>query len=61
MKKVISSVCDDCDSEFNLSFNENLVKEHEDIFCPFCGTQIETIEEDIPEEEDYLTQEEMWD
>jgi uncharacterized Zn finger protein (UPF0148 family) len=60
MKKVISSVCDDCDSEFNLSFNENLVKEHEDIFCPFCGAQIETVEEDIPEEEDYLSQEE-WD
>jgi hypothetical protein len=61
MKKVVSTLCDNCESDFSLSFNENLVKEHEEIFCPFCGELIESIEEDIPEEEDYLSQEEMWD
>nr|QMP83321.1 MAG: hypothetical protein [Caudoviricetes sp.] len=61
MKKVISTLCDNCDSDFSLSFNENLVKDHEEVFCPFCGEIIETIEEDIPEEEDYISQEEMWD
>lgn len=61
MKKVITTLCDNCESDFSLSFNENLVKEHEEVFCPFCGEIIETIEEDIPEEEDYISQEEMWD
>ena len=61
MKKVVSTLCDNCESDFSLSFNENLVKEHDEIFCPFCGENIESVEEDIPEEEDYLEQEEMWD
>ena len=62
MKKVVNSLCETCDSDFILTFNENLVKEHEDIFCPFCGDAIETIEEDLPEEEDFLGQdEELWD
>lgn len=60
MKKVISTLCDNCESDFSLSFNENLVKEHDEIFCPFCNEVIETIEEDIPEEEDYISQD-MWD
>lgn len=59
MSKVINSICDDCDSEFSLSFNENLVKEHEEIFCPFCGKPIESIEEDLQEEFDLF--QETWD
>lgn len=58
MSKVIDSLCENCDSEFNISFNENLVKEHEEIFCPFCGAQIETIEEDVIEED--FIQEDLW-
>jgi hypothetical protein len=61
MKKVVSTLCDNCESDFSLSFNENLVKEHDEIFCPFCGENIESVEEDIPEEEDYLEQEGIWD
>lgn len=60
MSKVVNSLCDSCDSEFSLTFNENLVLEHENIICPFCGERIETIEEDIQEEFD-LFQEENWD
>ena len=56
MSKVINSICDNCDSEFSLSFNQNLVKEHEDIICPFCGEVIETLEEDIPDEFDLFEQ-----
>lgn len=50
MSKVINSICDSCESEFELKFNENLVKDHEEVLCPFCGETIETIEEDVPEE-----------
>lgn len=60
MSKVVNSLCDSCDSEFSLTFNENLVLEHDNIICPFCGEKIETIEEDIQEEFD-LFQEENWD
>jgi len=59
MSKVINSICDNCESEFELKFNENLVKDHEEVLCPFCGESIETIEEDVPEEFD-LFDEDSW-
>lgn len=59
MSKVINSICDSCESEFELKFNENLVKDHEEVLCPFCGETIETIEEDVPEEFD-LFDEDSW-
>lgn len=59
MSKVINSICDNCDSEFELKFNENLVKEHDNITCPFCKEVIETIEEDVEEEFDLF--QESWD
>lgn len=60
MSKIVNTLCDSCDSEFSLTFNENLVLEHENLNCPFCGEVIETIEEDIQEEFD-IFQEENWD
>lgn len=57
MSKVINSICDNCDSEFTLTFNQNLVKEHEEVICPFCGEVIETLEEDVPDEFDLFEQE----
>jgi hypothetical protein len=59
MSKVINSICDSCDSEFELKFNENLVKEHEIICCPFCKEPIESVEEDVQEEFDLF--QETWD
>lgn len=59
MSKVINSICENCDSEFELKFNENLVKEHDNIVCPFCKEVIETIEEDVQEEFDLF--QESWD
>jgi len=59
MSKVVNSLCDNCESEFSLTFNENLVKEHEYLVCPFCGESIETLEEDIQEEFD-LFEDDSW-
>lgn len=59
MSKSISSICDGCESEFTLSFNENLVMEHDTIVCPFCGESIESVEEDIPEDYD-MFDEDSW-
>lgn len=60
MSKIVNTLCDNCDSEFLLTFNENLVLEHDQLICPFCGEKIETIEEDIEEEFDEFL-EEAWD
>ena len=59
MSKVVNSICDSCDSEFSLTFNENLVKEHEELICPFCGMEIESLEEEFQEEFDVF--QESWD
>lgn len=63
MFKKIDNICDNCSSQFELKFNEDLVKEYEEIFCPFCGVLIEPVEEDLEEElfsEEFI-QEDMWD
>lgn len=60
MSKVVNTLCDSCDSEFSLSFNENLVIEHENIICPFCGETIEPLEEDIEDDFDLFQNEENW-
>lgn len=52
MSKVINTVCDGCESEYSLSFNEDLVVEHEKLRCPFCSEIIESFEEDVVEEFD---------
>ena len=60
MSKVVNTICDNCDSEFELKFNENLVKEHETLYCPFCNESLEeSLEEDIEEDFDRF-QEELW-
>lgn len=61
MQKSIDTFCEVCDSEFAINFDENLVSEHEEIFCPFCGFRIEEIEEESLEEELFDKQNDMWD
>lgn len=46
MSKIVDSICESCDSEFSLSFQEGLVKEHDEIFCPFCKKPINAEEEE---------------
>lgn len=61
MQKTINIVCDECESEFDLHFNEAFVKDYDDIYCPFCKGTIESSEE-IEEDDDQTPyQEDMWD
>ena len=55
MTKIVESICESCDSEFSLTFTEGLVKEHDEIFCPFCKKPIydEEEEEEIPSDFDF--------
>ncbi len=41
--------CPECDSQFYLKFDKDLVAEHDDLLCPFCG---EIVYEDVRYEED---------
>lgn len=61
MSKIINTLCDNCDSEYSLSFNENLVVEREQLICPFCGEKFDSIEEDIQEDFDLFVPEDSWD
>jgi rRNA maturation endonuclease Nob1 len=61
MQKVVNTICNNCDSEFTLTFNENLVPEYEELICPFCGNPIEDVnEKEIDDTYDMFDQEE-WD
>lgn len=49
MIKTLEIICENCDAEFSLKFNEKLVPEYNDIYCPFCKTLIESLEEEEDE------------
>ena len=44
-------VCDSCDSEFTIKYNEEKC-EDDPIYCPFCSEYILLNSEDISEEDD---------
>lgn len=58
-KKKMSLACYSCDSEFKLEFLHDMVIEKENIICPFCGEEIEDIEES--ERQDFDDVDYMWD
>lgn len=60
MKKSLDIICENCDSEFSLSFQENLVRSYEELKCAFCGQNIE-IPSDEEVEDGYFEQTDMWD
>lgn len=54
MSKVnIKNLCDNCDSEFTISFKEELVSDYDSIKCPFCGEVIESTDAEDSDEYDY--------
>lgn len=44
-KKKITTECIFCDSEFKLEYSEDLVTKKDNLICPFCGEEIEEVEE----------------
>lgn len=53
MTKHINSICESCDSEFSLSFNKNLVKDYEQLRCPFCSQILEDLDEESSDKDNY--------
>jgi len=46
----LNHVCDSCESEFTLKYNEELCDD-DPIYCPFCSEYILLDSENIPEED----------
>ncbi len=61
MKKVLDIICENCDSEFSLSFRESLVQSYDELKCSFCGQSIEVSFNDEDIDDEYFEQTDMWD
>ena len=59
MPRVVSGECGNCESYFDLSFEENLVSQEPE-YCPFCGEVIEEPMEDYIEDDDDFETDEEW-
>jgi hypothetical protein len=59
MGRVVSGECKECESYFDLSFEENLVSQEPE-YCPFCGEAIEEPMEDYIEDDDDFDDETQW-
>ena len=53
-QKVISGECENCESSFEVAYQEELVSQEMPECCPFCGEHIEDIQEEYIDDEDDL-------
>jgi len=52
MTKRITADCSDCESSFEMLYEEEMVSDSVPCYCPFCGEKIEDIQEEYIEEDD---------
>ena len=52
--------CSQCESNFELVYEEELVSDDTPSFCPFCGEKIEDIIEEYIDEDDFDDEIEEW-
>jgi len=50
--KIITAECSECESVFEINYNTELVSEEIPCFCPFCGEEIEDVQEEIEEDDE---------
>lgn len=54
----LDALCENCDSEFVLRYDEHQVIEHEKLTCPFCkevlDTHVDEFDQYDPSDEDFL-------
>jgi Zn finger protein HypA/HybF involved in hydrogenase expression len=51
-EKQVSAECSECESSFDVAYMEQMVSQELPQFCPFCGEEIEDIQEHYIEDED---------
>ena len=57
-EKLISAECEECESTFEVAFEEDYVSDESPSFCPFCGERIEVLNEEYIDDEDFNENEE---
>jgi hypothetical protein len=57
-EKIITAECENCESSFELAYEEDYVSEETPSFCPFCGEKIEVLGEEYIDDEDFDENEE---
>jgi DNA-directed RNA polymerase subunit RPC12/RpoP len=60
IEKVITAECSECESSFELVYEEELVSDDTPSFCPFCGEKIEDIQEEYIDQDDFDDEIEGW-
>jgi hypothetical protein len=50
--KIITADCNNCESTFEIAYEEELVSDQLPSFCPFCGEAVEDVTEQVYEEDD---------
>ena len=61
MEKFVTGECENCESSFEVAFVEELVSDDKPSFCPFCGEQIDNIQEEYIEDDELDEDDERWD
>ena len=59
-EKSVSAECSSCESTFDVSYVQQFVSQELPQYCPFCGEEIEEIQEHYIEEDD-SDLDEKWD
>lgn len=59
-EKNVLAECDECESTFNVNYDQELVSDEYPEFCPFCGERIEEVQEEYIDDDDFDEIEE-WD
>ncbi len=57
-EKLITAECENCESAFEVAFEEDYVSDESPSFCPFCGEKIEVLSEEYIDDEDFDENEE---
>ena len=60
-EKLITAECEECESTFEVAFEEDYVSDETPSFCPFCGEPIDSLSEDEYIEDDELNDDDKWD
>lgn len=58
--KLVTGECTNCESSFEIAYVEELVSDETPSFCPFCGEQIEDIQEEYIEDEELDEDDDRW-
>ena len=58
IQKTIYGECGDCESTFNVVYNEMMSSKEYPEYCPFCGEPIEEISEESFEEDEFEEEDE---